>query len=214
MSKCTCIEQDGHEQNCPSRPLQPGDYVLWENIRWDTFRWIEGVLVSLEPNPAYPRSHHARIDIKRSYGFAEGTTQTVGVGRGVTLRRCERVGDSSYITVTGTTSYTFPKSYAAGLGVAEGRIVVQSDPAFPSATLRDAAPEPSPVLYDGITAEQCLELYVESQRYESEPARKLLTPARLAAARELWSAQLRAKCEAAKEKERCAVTYCEVDADE
>lgn len=57
-----------------------------------------------------------------------------------------------------------------------------------------AAPSQVTVTYDGLTAEQCLERYVQRQRHDtSEPSISYthLKPAQLAAARELWSLQLR-----------------------
>lgn len=53
--------------------------------------------------------------------------------------------------------------------------------------------------FDGKTAAQCLELYVESMREGSaSKVHSPLTPAQLAAAKAEWSAQLKAKTEAAK----------------
>lgn len=72
---------------------------------------------------------------------------------------------------------------------------------------------PAPQFYDGITAEQCLELFCRIQRDDGVTA-MAITPKQMAAARELWSAQLRARVSAAKEVERCVVTYSECDADD
>jgi hypothetical protein len=49
-----------------------------------------------------------------------------------------------------------------------------------------------PTLYDGLTAEQCLEVYALNQRYEGVFG-VVLRPLQLAAARDLWSQQLRAR---------------------
>lgn len=72
-------------------------------------------------------------------------------------------------------------------------------------------PTPAPMLYDGLTAEQCLERWQLRQREEGAmpfsgqvryPTRKtVLTASQLAAARELWSSQLRASIAASKERE-------------
>lgn len=68
-----------------------------------------------------------------------------------------------------------------------------------------------PTLYDGLTAEQCLEQYARLQRedVDADVPREIypnaLTPPQLAAARELWSLQLRAKIAASREAERLTV---------
>lgn len=174
MSKCTCIEQNGHEQDCQNRPLRPGDYVRWDHFMVSKHIWIEGVLtyISREGSFECPGKRLVRIDVARSNWFALGSERSVLYGEGITLRLVDCCAS-------------------------------------------DTAPAPGPVRYDGLTAEQCLELYVERQQEHGDSADcYMMTPLQLAAARELWSAQLRAKREAAKEKERCAVTYCEVDADD
>lgn len=225
MSKCTCIEQNGHEQDCPSRPLRPGDYVRWEGVGDGWSLWLEGELMSLEHSQSTMMRHIARINVKRSRDFTVGSTPAVVVGNGRTLRRCERAGwdrnpsvpfsltTSGGIEITGSVpakecdACCIPGATAATGRCSHGHLY--------RSKVRDATPKHVPVLYDGLTAEQCLELYVERQQEHGDSADcYMMTPRQLAAARELWSAQLRAKREAAKEKERCAVTYCEVDADE
>lgn len=81
-------------------------------------------------------------------------------------------------------------------------------------TLPDAT---EPTLYDGLTAEQCLERFQRRQREEStsfgvtllRPA-DVFTSAQLDAARSLWQQQLRARIDAAREQERVRV---QIDAD-
>lgn len=63
-------------------------------------------------------------------------------------------------------------------------------------------PAVAPVLYDGLTAERCLHAYSASQRIDYGHR---LTASQLAAARDLWSAQLRAKLAASAEAERTRV---------
>lgn len=81
--------------------------------------------------------------------------------------------------------------------------------------LADADPE----LFDGLTRAQCYDRMIRRQREEPTSygvtllqRDVALTPAQLAAAREEWSAQLRAKVQAKAERERCAVT-CDADDD-
>ena len=64
------------------------------------------------------------------------------------------------------------------------------------------------VLYDGLTADQCLELWSQGQR---DCERKALSTAQYVAARELWSAKLRQLQQEAQERERTRVT---IDQDE
>ncbi|MGN6107832.1 MAG: hypothetical protein ACTHU0_22180 [Kofleriaceae bacterium] len=54
---------------------------------------------------------------------------------------------------------------------------------------------------DDLSAEQCLERYVANQRAEGAPPYQL-TASQLTAARDLWSAQLRAKTEATAKVDR------------
>ena len=166
-------EQDGHEQDCPNRPLRVGDYVRWDHFMVSKHIWIEGVLTYIAREASFesPGKRIVRIDVARSNCFALGSERSVLYGEGITLRRVD-------------------------CGVS------------------DATPAPGPVLHDGLTAEQCLANWQACQREEPGHVVVWPTPPQLAAARELWSAQLRAKRDAAKEKERCAVTYCDVDVDD
>jgi hypothetical protein len=87
----------------------------------------------------------------------------------------------------------------------------QPNASYPSAPRQPNVVEQlveSPVLYDGLTAEQCLSLYERSQREDMtilsswDPP---LSANQLAAARALWSAQLAAKVAASAEAERLTV---------
>lgn len=71
-----------------------------------------------------------------------------------------------------------------------------------------------PTLYDGLTAEQCLDLMQRRQREATNSQFLTITPAQLAAARDLWSHQLKQRISAAKERERLSVTYCAADAED
>lgn len=61
----------------------------------------------------------------------------------------------------------------------------------------------SPPLYDGLTAERCLERYQQRQRSDGAI---ILTAPQLSAARELWSTQLRAKVADSAVKDRNRIT--------
>jgi len=63
----------------------------------------------------------------------------------------------------------------------------------PVAAVLNQGPEPTPKLYDGLPAFACLARYEARQRGDTECH---LTPAQLTVAREMWSAQLRAKVQA------------------
>ena len=65
----------------------------------------------------------------------------------------------------------------------------------------------APTLYDGLTAEQCLERYTVMQRSDAPGFRPThtLTPTQITAARDLWSQQLKQRISAAKERERLTV---------
>lgn len=70
---------------------------------------------------------------------------------------------------------------------------------------------PGPTLYDGLTAEQCLQIYTMNQR--NEGIHVVLTPAQLTAARDLWSQQLYARIATARARGR--LTMCiEQDAED
>lgn len=75
---------------------------------------------------------------------------------------------------------------------------------------------PAPALVDGLTRAQCLERFHKAQREHLHRtyASLWLTPEQLTAAREEWSAALRARIDASRKAERSRVTYCEVDADD
>lgn len=263
MNKCTCIEQDGHRQGYPARPLRPGDYVRWDHFMVSKHVWIEGVLthISREESFECPGRCPARIDVARSNWFALGSKIPVLYGKGITLRlvgcgmsdwnpkgrdAAYALTDTGGIEISGSVPWDdeiMKRQFKVSMGfswrhlaiedpsIRDGAyglhsvcnaccrpIVEPSTPRCPHGLIYRASifdQVPGPVLYDGLTAEQCLELYVERQReHDSSADCYLMTEPQLAAARELWSAQLRAKREAAKEKERCAVTYCEVDSED
>jgi hypothetical protein len=78
-------------------------------------------------------------------------------------------------------------------------------PAIASLTVTvGASNAQSPMLYDGLTAEECLDLYIWRQRSETIAAAPF-TSNQLTAARAMWSAQLAAKVAASAEAERLTV---------
>lgn len=74
----------------------------------------------------------------------------------------------------------------------------------------------TPVLYDGLTAEECLARFLKSQRevLHRTYAKLWLTPDQLVAARDLWSAQLKAKLAASAEAGRLQVRIDSSDPDD
>lgn len=65
-----------------------------------------------------------------------------------------------------------------------------------------------PVLHDGLTAEQCLERFQQGQRERPRSAGRMTT-AQIAAARDLWSSQLRARIAASRESDKARqVSVC------
>jgi hypothetical protein len=71
-------------------------------------------------------------------------------------------------------------------------------------TIGDAVCPPKPVLFDGITAEECYRRYcVNTRQYENSPMNRWkLTPAQKTQAQLMWSAELRAKKVETETKER------------
>lgn len=71
--------------------------------------------------------------------------------------------------------------------------------------------DPLDVQYDGITLRRLIPMDDERRQCDSSRWPHSFTPAQRAAVSAHWSAELRAKVEATKVKERNMVTYCEED---
>ncbi len=223
------------------RCFMVGDWVRWEHGDVSD-NWVEGQITRLDS---------AAVDISISREGPSrthrGGVQPFGRGR---LRRIARPGqasmdgnrcsgcglecawsvisDGAQCNACRATTGLPPLARKHGPG---GRGVAgpcDLDCAKCAAERATAPTPPTPALYDGLTAEQCLELWSQEQR-EGDDARcnncelikhehqlrrgrdceayeASITPEQLTAARELWSAKLRQHQREAQERERLRVT--------
>lgn len=177
---------EAHAERC----LVVGDRVRWNRVERDM--WLEGRLIEMSNDRG-----HCLIDIDRGGGnwqvkAPEGRTRCDGPKySSVSLRRIERPGQARQCCPGAI------QGFACGCSAV-------------------AAPPPSPTLYDGMTAEQCLEGMLHLQREDRWEGTNMhgetrllryphLTDPQLAAASAHWSAQLRARQQAARERERTQV---------
>ena len=187
-----------HREVCPKRPLEVGDYVRWDGQMPDGSaptdepepRWIEGDILEFDRNAT-----RVRVMARSDEQFAESVYLFGNV-----LRRIPR----PVAEVKAIHERSDGNLYYGDMKVTDGPFVS-----------RPETPSQATVTYDGLTAEQCLERFQLQQRDEPDPddswgcSRPKLKPAQLAAARELWSLQLRQRVAetdaAAKERDRLQV---------
>lgn len=181
-------------------PIQDGDYVRWTpKPRSDSGNWFEGTVVCRISSGAGWMVNGLKVERigeiepwKRNIGSGVVIGQTVDpmVFYGE-VRKVERPSSQREIVTTTSTS------------------------ASSSVILAYVTPQPPPQLelYDGLTAQECLERFQQLHREDVcmwSGDGRFMTGKQKAAARELWSAQLRAKVEASKERDRLQVQI-EVD---
>lgn len=158
--------------------------------------WVEGELLSMDRNATDGFDGRIRVsDASLERKKYVGTERSFSWGNTNTIRHIQRPGQA----------------------VREQAQIERERFAMALRDLRDTrALEPSgPTLYDGLTAEQCLERWQRRQREDGAmpfagqvhyPTRDtVLTAGQLAAARELWSLHLKQRISAAKERERLTV---------
>jgi tetratricopeptide (TPR) repeat protein len=149
----------------------------------------------------------------------------VEVGR----RRMASQGDSTGINylrrAIGIDPYSKGSSVALEQALSETSQTREPKGGLSSVDHQIPVPTPQPVLYDGLTAQQCLERYEWIQRAD-EPSHavrvvtikraegRYLTAPQLAAARELWSAQLRTRVQSTTQAKPTLTVMVQVDCDE
>lgn len=197
------------------RPIGPGDYVEWHP---SPTTHIKGEVTAVR-SLAGADFATVRIDYDRAHPAPhswQGQTHELGCAR---LRRIPRPAEVQ-ATVRRGTCCAHPVERHHYAGCADCGCGLQwkehpdrdldMSPAGRAALGHVVPASPAPVLVDGLTRDECLERFVTAMQMEA-PFSAVFTPAQLAAAREEWSAALRAKVAASDEAERCRVTYCEVD---
>jgi hypothetical protein len=210
-----------HRQICPARPIEVGDYVRWEYPSRDV--WAEGTVTEiLSQNRDRPTVINILVS-DHSGGFHDcDPAPHVGEGhtfgnhdRDTTLRRIPRpgAGEQHAAAMVGTRpgATTTGTAQAIQREIEEQRFArgSQHDPVRAGEVFREVfepsqeAP-PAPALVDGLTRAECLERFTLFSAHDDDrpPWGPDLTPSQLAAAREEWSAALRAKVDAAREQER------------
>lgn len=160
--------------------IKIGDYVRWTCGP----EWFDGTVKRIELNGAEVIVHDG------SHGLKESKSITVLVS---SLKHTERPPDVTYLKTTRTQTYTLADpTYAGGVKIVSDRTM-----------------KPQEILYDGLTAEQCLNYWERFQREDPSlrsiyrgRANIAMTVSQIAAAQELHSSKLRVKIAASKERER------------
>lgn len=216
-----------------NRPIEVGDYVRWEYGPGGPFtspaNWAEGEVARID------RFHVDICVACCGLGKRTGTVTTFGIGPGIgpgitsILRRIPPPAEAQATATLKVRS----KRWVHCLHVSDSGIQCRASTEDPSVKIGWMCPDhvpvpqpapPAPALVHGLTREQCLERWLvnrSEREYPSGCKRPVydLTQAQIVvgrhayrtAAREEWSAELRAKVTAAREAERNLVTYCEVE---
>lgn len=180
------IPDEPGPENQSNGDIKIGDYVRW--TRWD--EWFDGTVKRIELNVAEVIVHDG------SRGLKESKSITVLVSN---LKHTARPPDVTYLKTTGTQTYTLADpTYVGEVKIVSDRTMKPNEIRFTQE-----------ILYDGLTAEQCLNYWERFQREDPSlrsiyrgRANIAMTVSQIAAAQELHSSKLRAKIAASKERDR------------
>lgn len=190
------------------RPIAIGDYVRWEYK--DVDKWAEGEvrgqadrLVSIMIDTC----SDGRWEVSHGKQPTVGAVHVFGLFGSANVRRIPRPESVRVIHCQGYSNGKQCKATTRDPAAITGWRCPEHDVSWCGYFGRSSSTHERPVgtlakLYDGLTAEQCLERFqrwmqdkpINGVRHRTrEGGNRALTSVQLAAARELWSMQLRAK---------------------
>lgn len=208
-----CLEQAMRIRSAqPDEPISVGDWVRWEREPCGDrpVAWIEGEVFHVSEAIGDDRTY--RIGVVRSQGFRVGGQPVVGVHR-AKVTRIERRPGESWTASAGRDSVEVSRDpisdqwrafYKDAMAASVEEIREHLKGLGWSVAWNDEPVDPLDVEHDGVTLRDLIEIdrMHRQESFGATQRRDWFTPSQRAAISAHWSAELRAKVEATKAKER------------